>query len=227
MVKADLERWIEQGKSLEEIARLVGRHPSTVGYWVAKHGLRAAHHERHAPRGGLSREVLEPLIETGASTRTIAGELGISQATVNHWLRKLGLETLRAARNRELRRALATEPGEPEAVCPRHGLTRHVRVSGRGLRCAACRGEAVGTRRRRMKRLLVDEAGGRCVLCGYDRYLGALHFHHVDPKTKDFHLAHRGVSRALARARNEVSKCVLQCSNCRAEVEGGIVRLPG
>ena len=36
---------------------------------------------------------------------------------------------------------------------------------------------------------LVDDAGGACRLCGYDRCVAALQFHHLDPETKRFALA--------------------------------------
>jgi hypothetical protein len=58
-------------------------------------------------------------------------------------------------------------------------------------------------------------------LCGYDRCAGALHFHHLDPAEKSFHLSMQGVARSLARAREEMAKCVLLCANCHAEVEAG------
>jgi hypothetical protein len=62
-------------------------------------------------------------------------------------------------------------------------------------------------------------------LCGYDRCMGALHFHHVDPSLKNFTLGHRGVARSIANARAEAKKCVLLCSNCHAEVEAGMTSL--
>jgi 5-methylcytosine-specific restriction endonuclease McrA len=94
------------------------------------------------------------------------------------------------------------------------------------LRCLKCRSEAVAKRRRRLKQILVDEAGGRCQICGYDRHVGALEFHHVDPRTKAFSLANAGVTRSIERARAEVQKCVLLCGNCHAEVQAGFTKLP-
>jgi hypothetical protein len=64
------------------------------------------------------------------------------------------------------------------------------------------------------------------VVCGYSRCQQALHFHHVDPPTKVFHLGGRGQSRALERSRREARKCVLLCGNCHAEVEAGLAKLP-
>ena len=51
MDRDSLKLFLDQGLSLEEIGRRVGRHPSTVGYWVKKHGLTAAHKDRHAAEG--------------------------------------------------------------------------------------------------------------------------------------------------------------------------------
>jgi 5-methylcytosine-specific restriction endonuclease McrA len=73
--------------------------------------------------------------------------------------------------------------------------------------------------------MLVDEAGGCCAVCGYDRYVGALHFHHLDPAQKSFQLGVAGLTRSLAAMRAEAAKCALLCSNCHAEVEGGIATL--
>ncbi len=66
------------------------------------------------------------------------------------------------------------------------------------------------------------EAGGRCQICGYDRYIGALQFHHLDPSEKSFTFGRRGLSMSVERFREEARKCVLLCANCHAEVEGGI-----
>ena len=107
-------------------------------------------------------------------------------------------------------------------TCERHGRTRF-RLEGRGYyRCMRCRQQGVSKRRRRVKQLLVEEAGGRCRLCGYDRTPAALQFHHLDRRAKSFALSHNGVTRSLAEARGEAAKCVLLCANCHAEVEAGL-----
>jgi hypothetical protein len=208
------------GRSTEAIARDVGRDPSTVGYWVRKHGLASQHAARHAAGGGLEREVLEALVQAGLSTREIAAEVGRSQATVRHWLREFGLKTARA-------RSPGNGEREAERVCPTHGLTRFVAYAPKDhLRCVLCRRQRVADRRRRVKEILVAEAGGRCALCGYDRCVRALHFHHNDPGGKAFGLALRGIARSLERSRAEARKCTLLCANCHAEVEAGLARLP-
>ena len=67
---------------------------------------------------------------------------------------------------------------------------------------------------------MIEEAGGRCLLCGHDRKMAALQFHHVDPTTKLFTLRN-GDTRSLKRMRAEAAKCILLCANCHAEVESG------
>jgi hypothetical protein len=138
----------------------------------------------------------------------------------------LGLETPRMVSNRESTAARLRGERATERACPSHGITRF-QVDRQGTyRCLACRAERVTARRRRIKEILVAEAGGRCALCGYDRCLRALGFHHVDPSSKAFSVAFRGVARSLARARAEAAKCVLLCANCHMEVEQGLTALP-
>ena len=56
------------------------------------------------------------------------------------------------------------------------------------------------------------------MVCGYDRCVYTLHFHHVDPTTKSFGLT-AGKGRSLAAYREEAKKCVLVCANCHGEIE--------
>jgi transposase len=214
---------LHAGYSIEAIARDAGRPASTVAYWVNKYGLTSQHAARHAPRGGIEREQLQALVEEGLSIRQIAGRCGVSATTVRHWLQRHALKTQPA---RYARRD-GPRPSELLRECTRHGWTGFVRVGAEGhYRCARCNAEAVSDRRRRVKEILVAEAGGACVLCGFDAYAGALQFHHRDPATKAFEVSRQGVTRSLQRLRQEARKCVLLCANCHAMVEAGLVSLP-
>jgi transposase-like protein len=163
----------------------------------------------------VDRATLEAAVERGLTVRAIAVELGCSPKTVAKWLRHHGLRTERGRR----RGLAATE--RAQLRCPIHGETAFIRRGDSGWRCLRCRSEAVTLRRRRMKEILVAEAGGRCALCGYDRYVGALQFHHLEPGRKRFSLADAGLTRSLAKAREEAGKCALVCANCHAELEAG------
>jgi transposase len=229
MDRGSLEQLLGQGLSLAEIGRRFDLHEATVSYWVKKHGLVAAHRKKHIARGGPSRDALEALVDKGMSVAEIAATVDRSKGTIRHWLREYGLKTYPQqglAGPGSTRAAKAAGKATVTRRCKRHGMTEFW-LEGRGYyRCKQCRMERVSRRRRKMKVMLVAEAGGHCVLCGYDRCVSALHFHHVDPSTKRFHLSMQGVTRSLATVRAEMSKCVLLCANCHAEVEAGLARLP-
>lgn len=228
MDRSLLKVWLEEGMSLNEIAALTDRDSSTVGYWVAKHGLEANGRRKYAGRGGLRRQQLEPLVDRGATLREIAEELDRSISTVRHWLRKHGLATKRHHRGRPALSAAAEAAGERRFVsqCARHGETDFLVLGGGRSRCARCSVEAVSRKRRAIKATLVSEAGGRCAICGYKKHPAALQFHHLDRAEKRFGVASAGYTRSLARAREEAAKCVLLCANCHAEVEVGAAIVP-
>ena len=70
-----------------------------------------------------------------------------------------------------------------------------------------------------IKLKLINESGGCCVKCGYNKNISALEFHHTDSSIKKFTLDSRNLSnRSLDRIREEVIKCILVCSNCHQEI---------
>jgi len=177
--------------------------------------------------GRIDRDALQALVDEGLTIEGVAQRLGVSDTTARNWLKKHGLRTQHAERRAILSASKASGRRHVEVRCSKHGLERHaVIASERRLRCVKCRAEAVARRRRKVKEILVEEAGGRCLLCGYDRHAAALQFHHIDPASKSFGLGVRGITRSLEKLRAEARKCVLLCANCHAEVEVGVARLP-
>jgi transposase len=228
MEKELLESYLAEGLTLREIGERTGKHLTTVGYWIKRHGLRAANADKFAPKfSAVSRQRLEELVGQGASLRDLSEVLGLSVSTVRHWLDKYGLQTSRGGwRRQQTLRAREAGLKHITRECARHGMTTFV-LEGRGYyRCSKCRREAVSRWRRRAKLKLIDAAGGSCVLCGYDGHPAALHFHHLDPSEKRCTLSRAGHTRNFEEALEEARKCVLLCANCHAEVEWGVTRLP-
>jgi predicted HNH restriction endonuclease len=75
-----------------------------------------------------------------------------------------------------------------------------------------------GAQRRKLALLALLGWAARCMVCGYDRYIGALDFHHLDPSAKD------GRVTTIEEAR----KCRMLCANCHREAhrDGGDGRPP-
>jgi len=74
-----------------------------------------------------------------------------------------------------------------ERECKHHGLTRYAREKCSGYyRCVKCRNAKTTRYRKDRIDKLKRHFGGKCALCGYDRCLDALDFHHEDPDEKEF-----------------------------------------
>jgi len=73
---------------------------------------------------------------------------------------------------------------------------------------------------RRAKGLLrfKQEAGGKCQICGYNKCLAALHFHHKNPSEKKYSISQCIDYISTKTVREEVKKCILVCANCHAEI---------
>jgi hypothetical protein len=82
--------------------------------------------------------------------------------------------------------------------------------------------KSVKERRRNLKQRAVTYKGGKCKFCGYSRCIGALKFHHPDPRQKDFSIG-AGGALSWERIVVELDKCILVCGNCHDEIHAGLI----
>lgn len=82
--------------------------------------------------------------------------------------------------------------------------------------------DAVSRHRRRIKLRSLEYKGKQCVNCGYDKFIGALQFHHPNGDKK-FGIAAEGFTRAWASVKAELDKCIVLCANCHAESHWRVV----
>jgi hypothetical protein len=88
--------------------------------------------------------------------------------------------------------------------------------------CKLCQDSKTIFLQRRKKQVAVDYKGGKCVICGYNKYNGSLDFHHLDPSKKDFAIGtYRTYDMNLIKP--ELDKCILVCRNCHGEIHGKII----
>ena len=68
------------------------------------------------------------------------------------------------------------------------------------------------------KLYLVEQRGGCCENCGYNKNIAAFDFHHKDPNEKEFKLDIRKLGNiSMKKLLVEFEKCKLLCANCHRE----------
>ena len=82
--------------------------------------------------------------------------------------------------------------------------------------------EKVSEFRRRRKLNLIHVCGDKCNLCGYNRVINSLEFHHINPQEKEYGIAANGTCHNLEKDLQEVKKCILVCANCHREIHAGL-----
>lgn len=104
--------------------------------------------------------------------------------------------------------------------CKIHGVTSYF-LTGNRWRCSKCAAERVSIHRHKKKKWCVDYLGGSCIRCGYNKYIGALEFHHRNPSEKEFTFS-ENQKKSYVELQIELDKCDLLCSNCHKEVHAGL-----
>ena len=66
--------------------------------------------------------------------------------------------------------------------------------------------ERVSDFRRNRKKLLVKISGNKCNICGYNKSVSALQFHHIYPEEKQYGLAQKGTCHNLEKDLSELKK---------------------
>lgn len=83
--------------------------------------------------------------------------------------------------------------------------------------------DAVKRWRSETKNHMVLAFGGRCGICGYNKCMAALEFHHINPSNKSFSFGSiMSKPKARTRIADELEKCVCVCSNCHKEIHAGV-----
>lgn len=72
----------------------------------------------------------------------------------------------------------------------------------------------------------VNKLGGKCKVCGYNKNLASLTFHHRDPHDKSFRLDVRNLTnKTMDVLINEADKCDLLCHNCHHELHNPMLEV--
>lgn len=77
-------------------------------------------------------------------------------------------------------------------------------------------------RRKRLKEEAVKISGGKCKICGYNKCISALEFHHSQ-KNKENNVSSLLKNESRQKLLKEAGKCILLCANCHREAHHGSV----
>ena len=83
--------------------------------------------------------------------------------------------------------------------------------------CKSCRGKKAIKKSKIFKKQCVDYKGGKCEICGYDKYAEVLDFHHTDPSQKELNLNKMKLYDFNEKITKELDKCKLLCGRCHRE----------
>lgn len=160
---------------------------------------------------------LKELIDQNYSFSQLAKHFGVSVTVVGTWLKKYSLKTNHVRGG--------TTGDRKQHLCRICGNTNpnSFRQKQKSM-CIKCRRIYQTKQYNKRKVELIEYMGGCCVICGYNKSSSALDFHHLDPNTKETNMYKTGniKNASLEKAKTELSKCILVCSNCHREIHFGL-----
>lgn len=168
----------------------------------------------------LDKLELNNLIRKGLTERSIAEHFSCSQTNVRYWLAKYDLKTEQNAKAL-YKKGLKYCPccGEVKALTEFNKRTRNGVVKEYGaVYCKDCTSAESSVRKYNFTQKCVDYKGGACEICGYDKSIGALEFHHIDRATKKFEIGKLTSKTFSDQVKKELDKCMLLCKNCHGEI---------
>lgn len=85
--------------------------------------------------------------------------------------------------------------------------------------------KGVQRRRKKIKEKAIEYKGGKCEICGYNKCLSALEFHHKNKQDKSFGISEKGITYSWEVVKKELDKCICVCANCHREIHNGLITL--
>ncbi len=101
---------------------------------------------------------------------------------------------------------------------PKNEFYKKRGVAGASSYCKPCTSAETLVRSNKFKKQCVEYKGSKCEVCGYDKYIGALEFHHLDPLKKDIQISAIRARTFNNKIKKELDKCQILCCNCHREL---------
>lgn len=209
---------VSTGLSIREISKSLLISRNSVKKCLKKLELKTLY--KSHPIVEISKDDLENLINENPSLRQISKLTGKSLTSIRYWVKKYELSP----------RSRIPHELKSSRFCPRCCQEKGIQefYKKRGIQyassyCKSCTTQQTTERMINFKSLCVKYKGGECIICGYNKYQGALEFHHMNPDDKEFNISHMRKYSFDDLVKYELDKCVLLCANCHREVENGLI----
>ena len=163
----------------------------------------------------ITKEQLQDLYKQGLSMVKAAQELNVSYVTIVRYTKKYGLKSKYTKSNQNI-------VNKPCRICG--AINYKTPSSYQGNICITCSGQKSKEKNLKRKLEFLALKGNKCQICGYDKYYGALEFHHI--KSKDKSINHQSLTQhSKELILEELKKCILVCSNCHREIHANLIQL--
>lgn len=150
-------------------------------------------------------------LSQGVTFNQISQELNIPSSTLKTWCNDLGIYSRKITQRKDSK------------IC---GRCKHSKDKNEfylqkdntySSYCKVCYAEVVKLNKQIFKIKCLEYKGKQCEVCGYNKCIGALHFHHIDPFKKNFSISEFRYREFNDTIKSELDKCQVLCANCHAE----------
>lgn len=161
----------------------------------------------------MNKQIIEELLKTSKSLKTIAEELNTSQTNLRYWIKKYEIVRDNKEYKNNFGNCLHCNKESFKTYCDNKCKSLYSYYKNKKERDDKSTIH-VKKVRESFKLEAIMYGGNRCKYCSYNKNYSALSFHHTNPKEKDFPLAgQRGVVLTPIH-KKELDKCILLCANC-------------
>ena len=167
----------------------------------------------------ITEKLLRDLLSRGLSANEIGRQLGYTGTGIRYHMKKYDLTS--SHQSIQNKKKVPIVDGKKECMkCHTILPIKEFNVKPSGALtsyCKKCTNKDKYSLLKRRKIEIIQKFGNKCSICGYNKNISALEFHHIDPNEKEFHLGNAKTTN-LDKLLLEMDKCVLVCANCHREL---------
>jgi len=172
----------------------------------------------------MNKELLEEYILANKTLNEIASIHNVGKSTIRYWFKKYNLKSTnkpgpKTTNTSSCCKVCNKTTENNKMYCSSNCKTRQYYINNPNSTTLA---KKFSDKNRviAFKLAALKHCGESCKLCGYNKNISALSFHHVDPNGKDFGLGGTRLKKdeLTIEQKFELDKCITLCNNCHSTV---------